>query len=228
MTLNLRTYGILGAIVATGFVGLVYTAHRQDFCISQWRKVPDQEIFLEAMAGVKGFDSYSNPTGQSRGPYLEDNADVQRLHVMHVYDSVGGVVSGSILLPSDERRRLFGANFKSQDEKRRSDIRTLLTDPNYRVRCCALVERNAENGGRNYDHLGVLKGQKEKIVRIRLDEVAAHPASFSPPLERNPNISTQWQQSGVNTKIVGPVIQYRRKYTYVNVDVCGEREVTYS
>lgn len=225
MTLRSRTFAIFASVVALSVPGSVYVAHKKEFCISEWRKVSDKEIFLEAMAGIRGFNSYSSPGGESRGPYLEDNTDIQNLYVMMPNVGSAGRPKASTLLPSDERRQLFQTNYAGQDMERREKIAALLDDPGYRKRCCSQVKRDAENGGRVYTWFDVVKGKSEKIVRIRIDEAIADPSSFSPSLRKDSQLREQWQQTGKNTKISGPVRRRNVGYGFVNVDVCGRREI---
>jgi len=158
LTLSIRTLGIVVATLVIGATSFVYLAHKNEFCISQWRKVSEKEIFLEAMAGVRGFNSYSSPAGESRGPYLEDNTSIEDLHIMMPNVGSRGKPESSILLPSDERRRLLQANYMGQDKERREKIAALLDEPAYRARCCSRVERDAENGGRSYTWYDVVNG----------------------------------------------------------------------
>jgi hypothetical protein len=226
----MRRFAVTMILTMIGIVApsAVYKAHQSDFCISQWRRVSDKEIFLEAMAGVRGFDSYSNPIGQSRGVYLGEDTDIEKLQSLRVNND--GVIEDSApIIPSDKEISAFKKDYKNEDNKRRQKISKLLDDPAYLKKCCAMMQRGeSEYSGPRLRWFNVMSGMAQRIVRIRIDYVIADPASFSPPLKLYQKTFVAWQKTDPNTTLSGRVLGYKTIHHFVDVDVCGHRKVDYN
>lgn len=216
------------AALAVGGTASTYALHKNDICISKGRRLSDKEIFLEAMAGVRGFDSYSNPIGQSRGAYLDENTDPENLQILMVRESGASEQEARPLLPSEESEERFRRDFRAEDYKHRQQISKLLDDPDYRKRCCTWVDRDGENASKEFTVLDTLIGKSYKIVRVRLDHIKADPSAFSPPVERRLGKDGEWQATASGTKVQGGNVQRNESHFYVHVNVCGLRDVDYS
>lgn len=218
-------------IFAAGFLTVlisIYSAHSNNFCISQWRKVPEKEIFLEAMVGTKILK-----TGYTSGGYINPGSDIENLRFISVREQAGDKYEDYILYDAE---RASGFNFKKWIYGLQQTAKRRLEDPEYVKKCCSFVSLDSLSADDREAHTRVhhtffhiLMGKRATFVRIRMDSVVANATSFSP----RPNISDNgydriWRKVQADTKIVGPTHINKIKYYYADVNVCGKKEYYYN
>lgn len=178
-------------VLTCATMSVVANLHRQGYCISQGRIVPEQEIFASA---VKRAYSYM-PVG------VETLQDIR----------IGPE-------PTDGPPLQLRESFRSP-ESLSSRVDRMMADPAYRAACCKWGWDHIERGRPNAWE--IFRGALPQGVVVTVNIATVAPDSIVPKPYKVPGNYDRWFSDIDRVRINGPIIWQQRQDVMIALDVCG-------